>query len=1063
MQPTLRRRWALSLGTAAAVLLLGAGPVLAQVGGTIRGKVTDRATRRVLTGARIAVVGTVRMTQADNDGNFELRGVPVGEQTIRVMFIGYTRSDTAVTIRAGQELELNFALAPTAIQLDEIVVTGTPGSTEKRTLGNAVSSVKAEEIVPDAPINNVLELMTARTPGLSLVSNSGQTGSASNVRIRGTSSLNAGNQPIYYVDGVRIDAGTVGGNSLMQPGSALDFINPDDIESIEVIKGPAAATLYGAEAATGVIQIITKKGTRGREGVRWTSSFEYGQVDWAKQVDPPLNYWRCTESRQTSNTYPGCQVAAGNRDSLARPWYEKDANGDPVARWDIPAEDVIPIPGTNEFLIQDDPMRRHPATIREGKMLDFNLSATGGGEAFSYFLSFNRNEEDGVFYNNYSRRTAGRANFDFNVAEELDLALQFSYARTALQQPLNNNASNSINRNAFRGRARAYNDPWEPGFRGFSPFLSNEFDQQRRIERMTIGLTANWDPFPFFQNRLTLGLDRQNYRQTTFYRIDTTGRSPWGTTNATGTVSHFLPITHRWTLDYSGSVAFDINPTWSSRFSAGMQLNARERRTTTSSGEGLVANNLNLVGSAAVTTGDESYSEQTSLGFYLQEEVGWRDRLFVTTALRVDDNSAFGADFSLVVYPKLSLSWIISDEDFFNVGFAEQLKLRFAWGKAGNAPGPFEADRTYTTGTTALDGAVQNLLLTSNYGNPDLKAETGSEWEAGFDASLLNGRAGLEFTYYNQSTKDALISIPDAGSTGYTGTHLINVGEISNKGIEVLLTGSPVYSRALVWDVNVALSTNANKLVSFNGSREEIIFGSFADVQRHREGYPLAGFWAVDVERDANGEVVLRDSNGDITTDPAAGNVTVQSSCRWAPSDPTWDQAAECDDIYMGPSLPTKEVGFSNTFTILGNLRLFAHFDYKGGHWQWCAICSINSRIDLNTWDVNTGGTDLNPDVSEADVEALRSLQTISHISKADFIKFRELSLTYTLPSSWGSIFSSSRWSFTLSGRNLWMWTKYEGYGDPEVQFNSTSTFTRLDYASTPQTRRLTASMRVSF
>lgn len=191
--------------------------------------------------------------------------------------------------------------------------------------------------------------------------------------------------------------------------------------------------------------------------------------------------------------------------------------------------------------------------------------------------------------------------------------------------------------------------------------------------------------------------------------------------------------------------------------------------------------------------------------------------------------------------------------------------------------------------------------------------------------------------------------------------------------------------------------------------------------------------------------------------------MTVLSKCVWAPNDPEWNQDTDCDDQYIGPSLPTKELGLTNTFTIMGNLRIFAQFDYRGGHYQWCAICSIRSRSDRNTWDINTGGTELNPDVSDLDVAALRSLQTLSHISAADFIKFRELSLTYSLPASWGGFFSSNRWSFTLSGRNLWMWTKYEGTGDPEVQFNSTSTFTRLDYASTPQTRRLSASMRVSF
>lgn len=217
------------------------------------------------------------------------------------------------------------------------------------------------------------------------------------------------------------------------------------------------------------------------------------------------------------------------------------------------------------------------------------------------------------------------------------------------------------------------------------------------------------------------------------------------------------------------------------------------------------------------------------------------------------------------------------------------------------------------------------------------------------------------------------------------------------------------------------------------------------------------------MERDANGEVVLRTPAGVITPDPALGNPTVRASCRWAPSDPTWTQA-ECQEIYMGSSVPTTEASLTNTFTLFGSLRIFTQLDYRGDFYQWCAICSLNSRIDLNTWDVNTGGTALNPDVSLADVEALRSLQTKSHISRADFVKFRELSLTYTLPERWTRfVRAGSRWSLTLAGRNLAIWTKYKGRGDPEVQFDPTSQFQKLDYASTPQTRRLTFSARVTF
>ncbi|MGI9181661.1 MAG: TonB-dependent receptor domain-containing protein, partial [Longimicrobiaceae bacterium] len=594
-----------------------------------------------------------------------------------------------------------------------------------------------------------------------------------------------------------------------------------------------------------------------------------------------------------------------------------------------------------------------------------------------------------------------------------------------------------ILRNAFRGRP-GLSAPWKEGWRGLSPEIANEYDNQTQTERTTIGLTANFTPFSWFQNRLTLGLDKNDRLNRLFYTIDRTGRQPWGATNAPGAMYRYLPVTHVWTVDYAGTITNQFTPDISSSSSAGMQLNSRRFEAHETIGQGLVANRLNLISAAATTRASQEFEEQTSLGFFVQEQIGWRNRLFGTVAVRVDDNSAFGQEFSVVVYPKASLSYVISDEPFFNFRGVESLRLRTAWGRAGNAPAPFSADRTFAAAVTTVGDVSVNQLQAASYGNPNLKAETGEELELGFDASLFAGRLGLEFTYYNQRTKDALVSVPNPPSTGfgsggptdYCCSHFINVGEIANSGFELLLTGTPLSLRDVGWETTLSLATNRNQLVSFGGAREEITFGAFASVQRHREGYPLGGFWAVDVQRDAQGQPILQN-----------GNVVVDFD----------------NEIFMGSMLPTREIGLTNTLTLFGNLRLFANVDYKGGNYQWCAICSVRNRIDLNTWEVN------NPSADPVDVLVWRSLQTLTHIMPADFLKLREVSVTYTLPTAWSQAFRSERASLSLSGRNLWMWTRYEGSSDPEVTFYSTSNFTHLDYASTPMTRRMVASLRLAF
>lgn len=1029
------RQWVATAGLAFGVALTSAASAWGQATGIVTGRVTDRATGRPLEGAEVGVAGTNTRVSTDAEGRYTLPRVSAGAHTIRALMIGYTRLEAQINLVPGQSQTVDFTLAPAAMQLDEVVVTGQPGRTEKRTLGNAVSKIDAANVAEAAVVADVQDLLTGRTPGLTVISNSGQAGAGSNFRIRGAGSMEAGYQPVYYIDGIRFESrlqvGFGTGNSTVQPTNPLSFLNPDDIESVEVIKGPSAATLYGADAASGVIQIITKKGRRGA-GVQWTFGAETGETRWTEHIGNPINYWLCRPSNiRNPASFPGC----AGMDSLA------------------PESDRLLVHNP----LREDTMLDGRPVIRDGNTYKFDLSARGGGDFFNYYLSFDRYSEDGVFWNNFDRRIGGRANIEFTPSEKLDIGVNFGYARNHSMQPLNDNASNGLLRNAFRGQAKGpvqTQGVGAPGWRGFAPDLSNSFDNQIRTERTTIGLTGNWRPFSFMQNRITLGLDKQDLRNTQFYTIDTTGLAPWGAVNATGVISHYMPTTHVWTADVASTINFDLTPDLSSSFSTGMQLNSRARRIYQASGEGLIANTLNLVGAAAVRRGDEDFVQQTSLGFYFQEQVGWRERMYLTTALRVDDNSAFGSDFSMVYYPKASLSWVVSEEEFFPIPFVEQMKLRFAWGKAGNAPQPFSADRTFTTNqTTAQSGNAEvtvSQLQPSEYGNANLKAEEGVEYETGFDASLLGGKLGLEFTYYHKSTKDALIALPDPPSSGFGGDHLENIGEVVNQGLEVLATLTPVNTRSLTWDATLSFSRNSNKLVDFGG-RPEDSFGAFATVQKHKEGYPLGGFWYNDVDRDgaATPDACPRtwaapDSigpGGCPLINPATNNVTVDIN----------------KYNYVGPSVPTREAAFTNTITLFNNLRLFAHLDYKGGFKVWCALCSVRSRIDRNTYAINA------PDRDTLEVLVHSSLQTRTWIMDGDFLKLRELSVSYTLPSSWSQAFRASRVTMTLAGRNLRRWTKYKGTGDPEVNFSATSNFTRLDYASVPPMQQFFASVRITF
>jgi len=1039
-------------GLALILSSLGApGLAAAQATGSIRGNVTEAGTGRPLQGVQVTVRDGQRGTMSDARGQFVILNVPIGEAMVRVESIGFRPAEQTVTVQAGEAAAVTFELAQSAVNLDEIVITGVPGEATKRTLGNSVSGINAEQITDAAPVSNVQQLLQGRAPGVTLISSSGVVGGSSRIRVRGASSLEAGNEPVVFIDGVRVQAGTAAtmgatGNT-SQGISLLETLNPSDIESMELIKGPAAATLYGAEAATGVIQIITKKG-RPTQGLQWSANFEYGRVDWAE--DRVTNYWLCPNAADNHplgdrSGDPGCSVFSGSealpdRLLVDQP-FDMDARSPAVYRQ---LEDLGLSTTDWECRYTE---TCQPAPIRTGDSWNTNLSVRGGGESYNFYLSGERNSEEGTLHNNSNRRTSGRANFGFVPSQKLNFSANVGYSVSDIQLPLSDNSSSSVLRNAFRGQAGGAASQYLPGYRGFHPEFANEYDRTQHFERLTAGITTSYTPFTWWQNRLTVGLDRNDWENREFYPIDRTGLGHWGANNSIGAIRYRLPVNHIWTVDYAGTLTTNLSENWSSGFSAGMQLTKRRNEVFILEGEGLVASNLNLVGAAALTTSDQEFEEQTSLGFFVQEQVGWRDRLYATAAVRVDDNSAFGRDFSLVVYPKASLSYVISEEDFFNVGWIDELKLRGAWGQAGNAPEPFSADRTYEAEQGVVDNIPVSRIQTDEYGNADLKAETGQEIELGFDAGLLGGRVGADFTFYHKTTKDALLAVDAPPSSGWQGDYLLNIGEVRNSGIELALDVSAIRTRNIQWDITASLATNSNELVTFgrdddgNPTLPEVRFGPFIDTQRHREGYPLGGFWAQDVQRDANGVPVL-DENG----------AAIITPCVWPETTPD-----DCTEEYVGPMLPTRQLGLTNTLTLFDNLRFYVFADYQGGHYQWCAICSVRTRIDRNTPEIN------DPDLTPEQFAYLNSLQTREYIYPADFIKLREASLTYTLPPMFTQRLGIQRASLTLSGRNLWMWTKYEGLSDPEVTFTSTSQFEMADYGSIPMQRRLLMSMSFNF
>lgn len=992
-----RRTCSLAAALASLTLALGALPLIAQTG-TLSGRVTDARNGAPVTTAQITITGTSLGAVVDAEGRFRVVGVPPGRHEVRARSIGYQPAIAAFSVAADGSADVNLSMNVSVTNLDAVLVTGAVGDTRRRAIGNAVSTVSVSDVMGKSSVSNITEVLQSKVPGLTLLPGSGEAGTSTNYRLRGAGSLYAGNNPTIYVDGVRLNSRGQGNYTVFgQTASSLDAINPNDIESIEVIKGPAAATLYGAEAAAGVIQIITKKGQSGR--ISWNARYEMGHSNWPESMRP-INY--------------SLSTAARIADPVNYPGYIGTQVGDVVSHRVMSEADAL----------------------RKGGISRASLSASGGSDRYSYYVSGSRDDEEGVNLNNYSRLGSLRGNFSFVPSTKLSFNTNLAYYQNHVRLPLNDNIAFGLIISSYLAiPGRQY--PYPAGLNYFTiiPAVANTYDNQTRADRFIVGSSADYRPVPWFSNKFRLGLDMNIGRAELYFPPQPGGLDPFSArasfnlVNTKGFIAQGRPLNQDFTINYDGTVTRDLTSNLVSNSSFGVQYLSNAYHRTDAYGQDLGSLGIRSVSAAAVTTGGEQDTTQKSIGFYVQQQAAWRDRLFVTGAVRVDNNSAFGSKLNRVFYPKASLSWVVSEEPFFHFGAVDQLRLRAAWGQAGNSPGPFDAIRSFTTSVVTGPTSTSSALRYGSVGNPDLKPERGSEIELGFESSLIGGRLALDLTYYNKTTHDALLPVAVPPSTGFAGTQLENLGTISNTGFEIVLNATPVRRNPLTIESTLSLSTNHNKLVSFGDERAPIVFGDYAPVQRYQVDFPLAAYWAQRVQYDANG-VLIKNAAGQPILDPVS--------------------------VYMGPSVPTREMSFSNDFIVFGNLRFHSLFDYKAGHYMFNVKDWRRDRAQLSWATVNPAA---DPDEVLARMFAA---QNWYDVQKADFLKLRDLSLSYNLPARAVGRFADHV-TLMLAGHNLRIWTKYGG-ADPELNFNGgTSTFNRNDSWTVPTPRRYTFSVAARF
>lgn len=945
--------------------------------GRVTGVVTDSAGGRPLSNVEVVVVGTgtqvLSAARTDQAGRYTLANVAAGDARIRARLLGYAPKDRVVSVTAGGTATADFALTMRSIQLDQVVVTGTGGAVERRAVGNVIETIDAASVLATAAPRSVEQLIGARTPGVIVLPATGQVGTGAQIRVRSVGSLSLSTDPIVYVDGVRMDADPSRGPA--QRGGAgasrLNDINPEDIESIEIIKGPAAATLYGTEASNGVVQIITKRGRTGT--ARWDFSTRQG-TNWMQNPEGRSGYLWSRDAK------------TGQLVSLNLYRYEIDSGAGPI--------------------------------FTNGRNQGYAANLQGGTDATRYYLSASTDRDVGVVPWNWENKFGGRTNLDIQPNSKLRLQGSVGYIRDRIRlaQP------GEINPDPFSNLVwgRRSNIPTTGGF-GFAPrALWDDVENHADNDRTTTSLMANFEPVRWFTNRVAVGLDASSENNWTLYPRESAENAGFYGSNGLGNKSVERVSRSYLTLDYAGNARYSLGTSLDFTTTVGLQHYRSEVSNITASGSTFPASPITTVsGTTGTRNGTEGYVANATVGMYVQEAVAWKNRLFVTAALRADDNSAFGRDYSAAYYPKVSASWVVSDEPFWKdragmLGrvFGE-LRLRGAYGAAGTQPGTFDAARLYTSSTGYQNAAG---LVPSSYGNPQLSPERSTELELGFETNLFSGRMDVSYTRFMRDVTDAIVNVPVPPSVGFPGSQVVNVGLVKTWGNELSANMRLVQGRRVAWEIGTQLANNGNEIKDLGG-QQFLTVGGGGQAQ-NRVGFGIADFFMYKVRSaklDASGNVLSAICDG------GTGPSGLEPGGPDAPCPIGTYTGTPAPRVYWGHSQPTWQAGVNTTVTLFQDLRLYARVDGNGGHLQ--------SDTEIRALH-NQGSTREVIERNDPFLQVYRAIEADAPGTyKAGLLKLRELSATYTVPTRYVQRLHAANGSVTLAGRNLSMlWTAQHGW-----------------------------------
>ncbi len=1030
--------------------ILVAGSVFAQSYGTVKGTVTEEATGNSLTGTNVYLKDTRLGAVTDINGEFEIVRVPPGSYVIQVSFIGYRTDERTFTVGANQTVTLDFALAVDVLGLGEVVVTGMGGTQIKEKLGVTITKVDGEKLA-QADVPNIVGAMSGKVANVEITSASGDPGGSTYIRIRGATTVTGGTQPLFVVDGIPIDnssrttEGTTGGTVAINRAADL---NVDDIESMEVLKGAAAAAIYGSRAANGVILITTKSGKPGKTRISFKSVMSIDQV---------------TANQRLQRKY-------GQGDGITTPAHQSWGAEITGTTYDHAGE-----------LFEDS------YTFENG------ITVSGGNEFTTFFMSANNYDQDGIMVGNgaYDRKTI-RLKGKQVVTEKVTLEANIFYAKsnsdliqrgsnvaglllTGYRTPPNYNNLPYLNEDGLHHSYRVPNPTVVKQTRGFdNPFwVLNEHINTSVVARTIANVKLDYEPYDWLNLSYTLGSDFSFDDRLTVLPPGTSG-VPDGYIRHTDMTNQQVDNNVIATVEL-GQWIEKFNDNISGTFMGGYNQNSRMYKRYQVDGQDMGHPTFYQLDNLVEWTPNEFEQLQHTQSYFGQMTLDLYDQLFLTGAVRNDGSSTFSQNKRRFWYPKFSAAWEFTrfsgmpELPYLNYG-----KARFAYGVAGRQPNPYTMITGFASGNFGEGWGptlpiaylgVAGFATSGTKAQENIEPERVTEYEGGLDLAFMDSRIGVEITYYFAKTTDAIFTLPLPPSTGYT-RQTLNAAQIENKGWELVFDANVINRKDFSWDLGFVWAANDNIVTSLPGA-EYLSLGGFTSCQGVAwEGEPMGSHRGGDFVRFGNSAIV--------------DGVNIDTAYPTAPADALYIDATgypiKSGRVgLIGDPNPDWTGSIRSEFRLFNKVSISGLLDIKQGGQIWNGTRGALTTYGTSIGTINRGemhtfqgygpgaGTSVVLDRTwYAGIGGGFGGCTRQFIDDGSYMKLREIAVSYNLQHEFLNRLGLSSMDVRLSGRNLKTWTDYDGV-DPETNLTGNTNLRGMDYFQNPQSRSFILTLRLNY